>query len=58
MLIVEMDDACQVNSLSNGRCADILRDVLQVLIITFDHVNMDESVIQNVRSTVPASKVK
>ena len=65
IIIVEMDNApynhgaaCQVNSLTKGRCADILRDVLKVPFITFDHVNKDGSVIKDIRAEVPASKQK
>ena len=65
MIIVEMDyapnhygAACQVNSLTKGCCADILRVVLKVSFITFDHANKDEGVIKDIRTEVPASKQK
>ena len=59
IIIVKMDNAPNNHGAPcQRRCADILRDVLNVSSITFDHVNKDGTVIKNIHAEVPASKQK
>jgi hypothetical protein len=60
-IIVEHDNAsynhgaeCQVNSLSKLKCADILREELDLTSITYHHMCKDGTVVRNQVAQVPA----